>query len=231
MISFLFSEPNIVFLEALLLMGFIVAAEAVSLLSGFGFSQVVESWLPDPDILGGGGDIPHAGVLDAPAAIDGAAHGASVFTKLLAWIRIGRVPLLMLIVVFLCLFGIIGVSIQLAAQTLLGSCLPVIVAVITTLVAAVPATRICGGGLSRILPADESSAITDQSFIGRRARVILGTARIGSAAQAKLRDEHGQHHYIMVEPDEGQPDFSAGAQVILVRKTGAIFTCIEDRTE
>lgn len=232
MIPFLFSEPNIVFLAALLLMVLIAAAEALSLLSGFGLSQVIEGWLPDPDILGGGGaDLPHAGALDAPTALDGAGHGASVFTKLLAWIRIGRVPLLMLIVVFLCVFGVIGVSIQLLCLTVSGFCLPTLVAVPLTFAVALPISRACGGGLARILPADESSAITDDSFIGRRATVILGTARIGSAAQAKLRDEHGQHHYVMVEPDEGQPDFSSGERVILVKKTGAIFTCIEDRTE
>lgn len=231
MISFLFSEPNIFFLAALLLMVLIAAAEALSLLSGFGLSQVIESWLPDPDILGGGGDMPHAGALDTPTVLDSAGNGASVFTKLLAWIRIGRVPLLMLIVVFLCVFGVTGVSIQLLCQTASGVCLPALVAVPLTLVPALPLTRACGSGLARILPSDESSAITDHSFIGRRATVILGTARIGSAAQAKLRDEHGQHHYVMVEPDEGQPDFSSGEQIILVKKTGAIFTCIEDRTE
>lgn len=231
MIPFLFSEPNIVFLAAILLMVLIATAEALSLLSGFGLSQVIESWIPDPDILGGGGDIPHAGALDAPTALDGAGHGASIFTKLLAWIRVGRVPLLMLIVVFLCVFGVTGVTLQLICRTVSGFCLPALVAVPLTLAVALPLSRACGGGLARILPADESSAITDESFIGRRATVILGTARMGSAAQAKLRDEHGQHHYVMVEPDEGQPDFSSGERVILVKKTGAIFTCIEDRTE
>lgn len=231
MIPFLFSEPNIVFLAALILMVLITTAEALSLLSGFGLSQVIENWIPDPDILGGGGDIPHAGALDAPTALDGAGHGASIFTKLLAWIRIGRVPLLMLIVVFLCVFGVTGVTLQLLCWTVSGFCLPALVAVPLTLAVALPLSRACGGGLARILPTDKSSAITDESFVGRRATVILGTARIGSAAQAKLRDEHGQHHYVMVEPDEGQPDFSLGERVILVKKTGAIFTCIEDRTE
>jgi hypothetical protein len=99
------------------------------------------------------------------------------------------------------------------------------------LVVAGPLTRLTGKGLAQILPGDESSAITDDSFIGRSATIVLGTAQVGTAVQAKVRDEYGQHHYVLVELDEGQAAIPSGGRVILVKKVGARFFCIEDDTD
>ena len=221
MIEALSAGANGVFVLSLVLMVVIALVETVSVVSGFGFSHLVESWFPDLDIVDVG-DVAHAGALDAPV------DGVSGFTKFMAWIRVGRVPLLMLLVVFLCAFGVIGIGVQIIAKESLGSYLPPLIAVPVVLLVSFPATRVMGRGLARILPHDESSAITEGSFIGRSAVVVTGVARYGSAAQAKMRDEHGQHHYVMVEPDEGEPEFPTGAKVILVKRQGASFLCIAD---
>jgi hypothetical protein len=106
-----------------------------------------------------------------------------------------------------------------------------LIAVPLALILSMPLTRITGKGLSKILPSDESSAITDESFIGRTAIVVLGTAKAGTTVQAKVRDEYGQHHYVLVELDEGEDDIPTGGQVILVKKMGARFLCIKDKTD
>ncbi|MEZ5581571.1 MAG: DUF1449 family protein [Candidatus Competibacteraceae bacterium] len=46
-------------------------------------------------------------------------------------------------------------------------------------------------------------------FIGRVAVITLGTAGYDSPAQAKLRDQHGQTHYIMTAPDQPKNAFPA----------------------
>ncbi|MCF6235480.1 MAG: YqiJ family protein [Gammaproteobacteria bacterium] len=73
---------------------------------------------------------------------------------------------------------------------------------------------------------DETDAVSEETFIGRVAKITLGKAEISSPAQAKLKDEHGQIHYIMVEPDMQNEIFETGRLVILVSRVGAIFKAI-----
>ncbi len=53
------------------------------------------------------------------------------------------------------------------------------------------------------------------NLIGRLATISSGNARPGFSAQARVRDEFGQVHYIQVEPEFGELEFQT--QVILIR--------------
>ena len=57
------------------------------------------------------------------------------------------------------------------------------------------------------------------------------TLRHGEPAQAKLRDEHGQTHYVMVEPGDPFETFVQGTPVLLVQKNGARFAAVRGTTE
>lgn len=52
-------------------------------------------------------------------------------------------------------------------------------------------------------------------LLGRLATVSSGNARPGFSAQARVRDENGQLHYIQVEPEFGELEFQS--QIILIR--------------
>jgi hypothetical protein len=225
MIEFFTSEANLLFSIALVAMGVIGIVEGVAVLAGLGLSSFFDTWLPEALFPGGGGDIPDSGALDTPLET----HGA--LTKFLSWLKIGKVPLLMSIVVFLFFFGSMGLGIQAFYHSASTGYLPLIVSGPLALVGAAPLTRMSTGVLAKILPKDESYAITEGSFIGRSATVTTGTARVGAGAQAKVKDEFGQTHYVMVQPDEGEPEFQTGAKVLLVRKEGAAFICIADSTD
>ena len=41
-------------------------------------------------------------------------------------------------------------------------------------------------------------------LLGRFATIVSGTARPGSSAQAKVRDQFGRLHYVQVEPEFGE---------------------------
>ena len=56
------------------------------------------------------------------------------------------------------------------------------------------------------------------SLIGRRATITDGVARTGSPARARVRDVHGQAHYVMVEPHEQSSELHSGDEVLLVRR-------------
>jgi len=146
----------------------------------------------------------------------------------LGWLHVGKVPVLVLLILFLGGFTVAGYVLQGASQTLAGTLLPAWLAAIPALLAGVSTVSGVGGLLAKIIPQDETRAISEQSLIGRSGVVIQGIARDGMAAQAKVRDAHGHMHYVMVEPDLSEQTFPEGISVLLVRKVGARYKCIRN---
>lgn len=144
----------------------------------------------------------------------------------LAWLGFGRLPLLMLLVVFLACFGVIGLVGQQLALSSLGSLLPIWIAVPAATVAALPTTGGAARLLARVMPRDETTAIDVDQLIGLHAEIIVGTASEGSPAKARVRDFHGQTHYVMAEPDTPGARFVAGSEILLVRRDGHVFRAI-----
>ncbi|MEL6964311.1 MAG: OB-fold-containig protein, partial [Pseudomonadota bacterium] len=70
---------------------------------------------------------------------------------------------------------------------------------------------------------------TKLSFVGRVATITLGSARLGQPAQAKLQDQHGQTHYVMVEPDRQDITFEQGSRVLLVARARGVFRAIKNK--
>ena len=173
------------------------------------------------------------GVVEALGLGASAAHldadvGGDVGGDLLAWLGVGRVPLLMLIVVFLALFGLTGLAVQqLAGPLTLWIAAPAAGA------AALPLTGLGARGLARIVPGDETTAVSLDTLVGRRGTITIGTARRGSPAQARVRDIHGQVHYVMVEPYDDDLAIAEGETVRLDRRDGNIFIAVgrTDRLE
>ncbi|HEX8239834.1 MAG TPA: YqiJ family protein [Allosphingosinicella sp.] len=156
--------------------------------------------------------------LDLHADVDGGGD-------LLGWLGIGRVPLLMLLVVFLALFGLVGLALQQFAGPL-----DLWIAAPAAAAAALPLTGLGARGLARIMPGDETTAVSLDSLVGRRGTITIGTARRGSPAQARVSDIHGQVHYVMVEPYDDSHSIGEGETVRLDRREGNIFIAVA-RTE
>lgn len=142
---------------------------------------------------------------------------------LLGWLGVGQVPLLMLLVVLLALFGMAGIAIQQFAASFLGAPLSPWLAAPAAAVAALPLTSITARALARIMPHDETTAVSLDSLVGKRATITVGSARRGSPAQARVRDVHGQSHYVMIEPNDDDQTIGEGHRVLLVRREGNIF--------
>src|SRR5690606_18708261 len=66
---------------------------------------------------------------------------------------------------------------------------------------AAPIVRLGGSLVARLLPRDETSVVSRDALLGRVAVIVLGTAEAGLPAQARVRDQHGLNHYLMVEPE------------------------------
>ncbi len=144
----------------------------------------------------------------------------------LGWLHVGKVPFLVLLILFLGGFALAGYVVQASVQGVAGFLLPAWLASIPAALAGLSTLRAVGGLIARVVPGDETTAVSEQSLVGRAGVVIAGSARTGLAAEAKVRDAHGRQHYVMVEPDiEGQT-FEEGASIVLVRKAGVRFRCI-----
>ncbi|TGX52816.1 DUF1449 family protein [Sphingomonas gei] len=146
--------------------------------------------------------------------------------NLLSWLGVGQLPLLMLIVVFLAIFGTAGLILQQAMVDSTGAPLGAWIAVPAVTVGALPLTGFAARGLARILPRDYTTAVPLEALIGRSAQVITGRATLGSPARARAEDHHGQAHYVMVEPDQSGQVFEEGERVLLVRREGDLFRAI-----
>lgn len=146
----------------------------------------------------------------------------------LGWLHVGKVPLLVLFILFLLGFAVSGYAIQMFSDALFGHYLPAVVAAAPAAFVGVTSVRLLGGILARIIPKDETTAVSELSLIGRAGVVVTGTARQGMAAEVKVRDQHGNQHYLMVEPDEAGVEFEQGTEVLIVKKQGASYRGIRN---
>ncbi|WP_419660147.1 conserved uncharacterized protein, DUF1449 [Desulfosarcina variabilis str. Montpellier] len=218
MIAFILADQNLPFAVALTLMLLIAVLEGVTTILGMGLSSILESLMPEVDMD-----------LDIDADMDGAdIQPSSPLTRMLSWLRIGQVPVLVLLVIFLTAFGLLGFGIQSLATRMVGTFLPVTLAAIAAIVLALPMVRLLGGMLARIMPKDETEAVAEKSFIGLVAVITTGKARFGSPAQGRLNDRYGQSHYVMIEPDDAEEEFPQGTEVLLVSQQGATFRAIQN---
>jgi hypothetical protein len=230
MIAFLLSSQNLPFTVSLTLMLAIAVMEGVSTMIGAGLSDLIDSVLPEMDV-----DLDLDADMDVDTDLDvdlnSDLHAPGIFTRLLSWLRVGQVPVLILAIVFLTAFGLVGLFCQSLSIKVLGQMLPSFLASVPALIVTFPLVRICGGILARILPKDETESVSEESFVGRVAVITLGTATPGKPAQARLSDQHGQSHYVMVEPDLADARLDQGTQVLIVSHQGAIYKAIENPSE
>lgn len=147
---------------------------------------------------------------------------------LLGWLHLGKVPLLILLVLFLMGFALAGFIIQAIVHKTLGFWLPTIVSLVPAVMLGIGSVRLLGGLIAHLKISDQSSAVSELSLLGRIATITEGHASAGIAAQAKVRDQHGQTHHILVEPDMPQTILPEGEHVLLIRKVGARYTAIKN---
>lgn len=218
MLELITANESLPFSVAIAVMLGIALLEGITTVLGAGISGFLDSLLPDFDL-----DADMELDVDGDFDMDGHASPASGFSKVLSWLHVGEVPVLMLVLIMLTAYGFIGWGIQYAVKGATDAFMPASVASIPALLLSFPVVRFFGGLLARYMPKDETDAVSEKSFIGLRATIMLGTARQNNAAQAKLRDVRGTWHYVMVEPNNHEEEFAQGDNVVLRRLDGATY--------
>ncbi len=196
-------EPyNLPFAAALLLMLLLAIAQAIGLGDAFG---------------------------DADADFDMDADGDAALTSswldgLFSLVGLGRVPFMAWLAVYLFIFAAAGIGIQALADSLLGAPFERWLAALITAGLAAPVTGVLVRPIGAILPKDRTTAVSLDTLLGRVATITDGVSRPKSPARARVIDQYGHPHHVMVEPDRADIEYAAGQEVLLVAHDGPNFT-------
>jgi hypothetical protein len=216
MMTFILDPHNLPFTISLLIMLGIALLEGILTLLGFGLSSLLDHFVPDVDV--------HVNTDVDPGDVG----TESSIGKLFGWLNVGRVPIMILFVIFLTVFALTGYTLQATSLEILGNMLPALLAAVVAFFLSMPIVRALGQGIGKIMPTDETEVISEDSFIGRLATISLGTAKKGLPARAKFKDNYGTTHLIMVEPEEDGEEFSEGNVVLLVERVGGKYLAVRN---
>ena len=147
-------------------------------------------------------------------------------TGLFTWIGARDVPFLIWLVSFLTMFGLFGLILQSLSTGLTGSQLPSTLAVVLVFVPALGITRVIANWVALLMPKTLTTAIRTRHLGGHHGVITQGTAERGKPAEVKIRDRHGNFHYLRVEPLHDDAQFPQGSYVTLIRKRGDKFFVI-----
>ena len=195
--------------------------ELISLILG-GSILAIGSDAPDIDI-----DLDADFDIDVDVATELTAPSDIAPSGLLGWLGITEVPFLIWMVSFLTIFGLSGLVILSAGQAITGLAVPLAISVPLAVVTAAYCARFIARVVAAIMPKTESSAMKTRFLGGHHGVISQGTARRGHPAEAKIKDRHGNIHYLWVEPLDDDAIIAQGRDVHVIRKRDGVFFVVD----
>jgi len=144
---------------------------------------------------------------------------------LFLWINAGRLPLLILVILALGVFSIEGFLLQGIAHAA-GVAVPVWIAALAAGAGSIPMIRTASRGISRIIPRDETYAVSDADFVGKVAVVSIGPLDQGLPGRVRLKDVFGNWHTVSARASPDSAALPVGANVLLVDRDAKCFIAI-----
>jgi len=141
------------------------------------------------------------------------------------WINTGRLPLLILLVLALGVFSIEGFLLQGIAHAI-GTTVPVSIASLAAFAGSIPVIRTASRGIARIIPRDETYAVSDADFVGKVAVVAIGPLDQGLPGRVRLKDVFGNWHSVPARAGPDSKALAVGASVLLVDRDAKSFIAI-----
>ncbi len=217
MTEYLFADYNTPFLIAFSFVAVIMVLEIGSLLIGAGLSQIIDNLFDATDVGIG---------MDADADVD-VDMNDNFISKYIAWIKVENVPLLILAVVYAASFSIIGYVGQSMLVRFTENPAPTWLAGIVASLGAIPIYKVISEFLGSKVFKEETSALSEKTFVGQIVEINTGTAKKGLPAEGKYKDQFGQLHYFMVEPENEEEQLEQGTKVQLTGYEQSIFKAIK----
>ncbi|MDH4387835.1 MAG: DUF1449 family protein [Fimbriimonas sp.] len=171
----------------------------------------------------------HLPEADADLEVDWDSDG--LLNGLLEFFGVSAMPLSIFVLVATCSFFVTGYVIQMLALGTGGAFLPGWVAIAPAIAVSLGCCRLVGKGFAKTKFKLHTTAVASSSFLYRLVTIQSGVAKVGLSAEAKLVDDHGQTHYVLVEPKNPGESFPQGSEVILVEQVGSRFLAVSGNVE
>src|SRR5258707_9145706 len=133
--------------------------------------------------------------------------------------------MLILIILALGVFSIEGFLLQGVAH-MVGTAVPVAIAAVVAAAGSIPVIRTASRGLSRIIPRDETYAVSESDFVGKVAMVSIGPLDQGLPGRVRLKDVFGNWHTVAARASPDSAPLPVGASVLLVDRDARSFVAI-----
>ncbi|MDC0948502.1 DUF1449 family protein [Gammaproteobacteria bacterium] len=222
MYAYLSSPPYYPFTAALIVVLILCGIEIVGTLLGFSMTGDSGSDVDAPDIEAGvdtaNVDVELGPDINADVDSDLVTHQTPSFSaSFMSWLGMGKVPFLVWLIAACTVFGLMGIAIQLVTEKIGVGPLMLSLAVPLALAAASLPTRWFCAGLAKVLPKEESSAISHRSLGGRVGVVTGAEGKLGRPTECRVVDGYDQTHYVLVEPTDVDVSFANGDEVFILR--------------
>jgi hypothetical protein len=203
MIDILLHTSNLAYSIALTIVLTIVALDVILMIVGMGLMGALESLHIDTDLhLDFGG-----------------------FNQLANWACVNKVPFVVWLLLALTGFGLAGLTLNFIAFKLMGFMPQTLFTVPFALFGCFYFTHVTGNTVARLMPKENSTAQTVESFKGSIAHITIGTASKGNPAEAQLTDGHNQRHFVSVVPLNDGDTFTQDEQVVLIEQQDDYWLC------
>ena len=176
-------------------------AEAMTMLIGFSLSEVVGK------------------------AVHFDSHSENSFINATSWVNVGEVPLLIFLLLFLGIFSIAGFLIQ-DLTAAIGGPLPILMAAPLAFALSMPLVREATRLVAKAIPRDESYAVEIGDLVGRVGEVVVGPLDHGLPGRVRVKDVHGNLHFVAASAAPASDELEQGAPVLLVDRDGTHFLAI-----
>ena len=157
MIEMIAHEKALPFAVALALMALLLVMELITLAFGTALSSFVDGALPDLD-----------------TDVDVEMGSQMSLASFLAWLKLDQLPALVVLIVFLACFGLLGLTLQSIIASQVGEPMRGSLAAIITLPLTLPVMKTLLAAIAKVMPQDETEAVSRASFVGASAVITLG---------------------------------------------------------
>lgn len=145
----------------------------------------------------------------------GDSHHDDMAAKLLAVLGLGRIPITLLIGLYMLFWGTIGLLVNsLCRDAGVPPAVFILPSLAGTFVATTVITRLSAGVIGKFMPSTETFAIVARDLIGRDGHVVyLVTENTGTV---DVTDAYGTVHRRMAKTEPGAPQLPSGTKVLVV---------------
>lgn len=143
------------------------------------------------------------------------------------WFGLGKVPIAIWVASLLTGFGLSGFIIQSILRGAFDWTMPALLAVPLAALPALWFVEFLSNTLARLIPKTETTAMSRRHMGSQHGVITQGNARRGQPAECRIRDRHGNLHYLRVEPLEDDATLTEGTEVYVIRRRNGTFRAVE----